>query len=75
MGCLDSWTSAFIELVDVRFRPRLCKTREKSSNKKIDLSKRPLGDFPEVGKGYPTHEYVEFLRFYTAWTQSSHLRH
>ena len=47
--------------------PGCVKTREKSSNEKIDLSKRPLRDFLEVGKGHPTNEYFEFLRFYTAW--------
>ena len=50
--------------------PGCVKTREKSSNKKIDLSERPLCDFLEVGKGDPTHENFKFLRFYTAWVGS-----
>jgi TonB family protein len=47
--------------------PGCVKTREKSSHKKIELSERPQRDFLKVGKGHPTHENFNFLRFYTAW--------
>jgi hypothetical protein len=50
--------------------PGCVKTREKSSHKKNDLSEQPLRDFLKVGKGHPTHENFNFLRFYTAWAVS-----
>lgn len=53
---------------EAAFDPGCVKTREKSSNKKIDFSERPLRDFRKVGGGYPTHEIFKFWRFYTAFT-------
>jgi hypothetical protein len=43
--------------------PDCVKTREKSSNKKIDLLELPLRVFLDIGKGHPNHGYFKFLRF------------
>jgi hypothetical protein len=52
------------------FRPTVCKNAGKIVGQKIDLSERPVRDFLRVGKGNPTRENFETLRFYTAWAKS-----
>lgn len=42
------------------------KTQNNFVERNIDLSKRSLCDFLDIGNGIPTHEVLSDLRFYTA---------
>lgn len=46
------------------------KTQNKFVARKIDLSRPPLYDFIDTGKGVPTHDFLQILRFDTASTRS-----
>lgn len=52
--------------------PGCVKTKKNSERGKNDLSERSPRDFLGAGNGHPTHEYFEFLRFYTASAINGH---